>query len=235
MRLFHSAEHACGYYPDRIARDLLLDPRDPTLPEGYPAALALGFRRSGGHVYRPRCPNCRACVPVRVDVHDFRPDRSQRRCLRDNADIQTRMAPPLRTDENFALFRHYLDARHPDGPMADSDEADFDEFVASDWSPTRFLELRRDGRLLGVAVTDVFADAYSAVYTFFDPDDGASGLGTLAILWQIELARRSGCGYLYLGYWIAGHPKMDYKARFRPLQALGDAGWRNLRKTPSLR
>lgn len=232
MRLFHSAEHACGYYPDRIARDLLFDPRDPTLPVGYPAMLAMGFRRSGGHVYRPRCPNCRACVPVRVNVRDFRPDRSQRRCVRDNADIQARMVPPLRTEENFALFRRYLEARHADGPMADSDEEDFDEFVVSNWSPTRFLELRRNGRLLGVAVTDVFPEAISAVYTFFDPDENARGLGTLAILRQIEFAQRSGRGYLYLGYWIEGHPKMDYKARFRPMQALGDAGWRDLRKLP---
>ncbi len=228
MRLFHSAEHACGYYPERIARDLLLDPRDPALPQSYPAALALGFRRSGGHVYRPRCPGCRACVPVRVDVAAFRPDRSQRRCLRANADVRIQLAPALRTDECFALFRRYLDGRHADGPMADSDAEDFDEFIASGWSPTRFLELRRDGRLLAVAVTDVFPDALSAVYTFFDPEESARGLGTLAILRQIEYALESGRQHLYLGYWIAGHPKMDYKARFRPLEALDEAGWHRL-------
>ena len=228
MRLFHSAEHVCGYFSDRIARDLLLDPRDPTLPQGYAAALALGFRRSGGHVYRPRCPGCNACVPVRLDVRAFHPDRSQRRCLRDNADIQTRLAPPLRTEENFALFRRYLEGRHADGPMADSDQEDFDEFVASGWSPTRFLELRHNGRLLGVAVTDVFPDALSAVYTFFDPEQHARGLGTLAILRQIEFARRGGRNHLYLGYWIAAHPKMEYKARFRPLQALVNGDWRQL-------
>jgi arginine-tRNA-protein transferase len=225
MRLFHSAEHACGYYPERIARDLLLDPRDPSLPQGYPAALALGFRRSGGHVYRPRCPGCRACVAVRLDVNAFRPDRAQRRCARENADVRTRLAMPLRTEENFALFRRYLEGRHADGPMSDSDEEDFDEFVASRWSPTRFLELRLDGRLLAVAVTDVFADALSAVYTFFDPDEPARGLGTLAILRQIEYARDSGRTHLYLGYWIAGHPKMDYKSRYQPLEALGENGW----------
>ena len=235
MRLFHSAEHVCGYYPDRVARDLLLDPRDPTLPQGYAAALALGFRRSGGHVYRPRCPGCHACVPVRLDVRAFRPDRSQRRCLRDNADIQARLAAPLRTDENFALFRRYLEGRHSDGPMADSDQEDFDEFVASGWSPTHFLELRRDGRLLGVAVTDVFPDSLSAVYTFFDPAEQALGLGTLAILRQIEFARRGGRNHLYLGYWIEGHPKMDYKARFRPLQVLDDGGWHELRPRMSAR
>lgn len=226
MRLYHSTEHVCGYYPERVARDLLLDPRDPALPQGYASALALGFRRSGGMVYRPRCQDCQACVPVRVDTDAFRADRGQRRCLRANADVQARFAPAARTVENFALFRRYLDRRHADGPMADSDAEDFDEFVASAWSPTRFLELRHDGRLLAVAVTDILADALSAVYTFFDPGERARGLGTLAILRQIEYARTSGRRYLYLGYWIDGHPKMDYKARFQPLQALGRDGWR---------
>ena len=227
MRLFHSTEHACGYYPDRVARDLLLDPRDPLLPQSYAAALAQGFRRSGGHVYRPRCTACHACVPMRLDVDQFKPDRSQRRCLRDNEDILVRLAPATRNNENFALFRSYLESRHADGPMAGCDEDDFDEFVASRWSPTRFLELRCDHRLLGVAVTDVFADALSAVYTFFDPDETARGLGTLAILRQIAYARASGRTHLYLGYWIKGHPKMDYKARFRPMQILHDGDWRD--------
>jgi arginine-tRNA-protein transferase len=228
MGIYRTGEHPCGYFAGRIARDLVLDPRDPSLADAYPTALIQGFRRSGGHVYRPHCPACRACVPVRLCVRDFRPDRSQRRCLRDNADVGTRMVPALRTDENFALYRRYLLARHGDGPMADTDEDDFDEFVSSPWSPTRFMELRRDGRLLGVAITDVVPNALSAVYTIFDPDERGRGLGTLAILKQIEFAQSAGCEYLYLGYWIDSHPKMHYKARFRPLQTLDPSGWHEL-------
>lgn len=230
MGLYRTGEHPCGYYADRIAQDLVLDPHDPALPDAYPTALAQGFRRSGGHVYRPKCPACNACVPVRMRVRDFHPDRSQRRCLRDNADIDARIVPALRTAENFALYRHYLRARHGDGPMADSDEDDFDQFLASAWSPTRFMELRHDGRLLGVAVTDVTVDAMSAVYTFFDPDERERGLGTLAVLRQIDYVQNTGRAYLYLGYWIAGHPKMDYKARFRPLETLGKTGWQTLQQ-----
>jgi arginyl-tRNA--protein-N-Asp/Glu arginylyltransferase len=234
MGLYRTGEHPCGYYAERTARDLVLDPRDPGLAEAYPVALTQGFRRSGGHVYRPNCPACRACVPVRMRVCDFHPDRSQRRCMRDNADIQARMVAPGRTDENFALYRRYVCARHADGPMAQTDEEDFDQFVASRWSPTRFLELRCDGRLLGVAITDVLADALSAVYTFFDPDQHQRGLGTLAVLRQIAYAQRSRRDYLYLGYWIDAHPKMHYKTRFRPLQELGRTGWQDLECPPSM-
>jgi arginine-tRNA-protein transferase len=228
MALYRTGEHPCGYYPERIARDLVLDPRDPSLADAYPSALAQGFRRSGGHVYRPNCPMCRACVPVRLSVREFRPDRSQRRCLRDNADIVDRMVPPLRTKDTFALYRRYLQARHGDGPMAETDEDDFDRFIASGWSPTRFMQLRLGERLMAVAVTDTTPDALSAVYTFFDPDEPSRGLGTLSILRQIACAQRTGRDYLYLGYWIEGHPKMHYKARFKPLQVLGPAGWREL-------
>jgi len=228
MGLYRTGEHPCGYFAERIARDLVLDPRDPALAEAYPIALAQGFRRSGGHVYRPNCAACSACVPVRLRVREFRPDRSQRRCMRDNADIETRMALPLRNDEIFRLYRRYLRARHADGPMADTDEDDFDQFVASGWSPTSFMELRRDGRLLGVAIIDVVPDALSAVYTFFDPDERARGLGTLTVLRQIDFALASGRDYVYLGYWIDGHPKMHYKARFKPLQSLCKTGWRNM-------
>ncbi len=227
MTLYRTGEHACGYYPDRIARDLVLDPRDPTLASVYPQALAQGYRRSGGHVYRPSCPSCRACVPVRLHVRDFRPDRSQRRCLRDNVDIVDRMTLPLRTAESFALYRRYLVARHGDGPMAHTSENDFDHFVTSPWSPTRFMEFRLHDRLLAVAVCDTAVDSISAVYTFFDPDESARSLGTLAILRQIAWARRTGRDYLYLGYWIDGHPKMHYKSRFRPQQVFDGTQWRD--------
>lgn len=228
MTLYRTGEHACGYFPERIARDLVLDPRDPALSGAYPGALLQGFRRSGGHVYRPNCPACRACVPVRLCVHDFRPDRSQRRCLRDNEQVVDRMALPLRTPENFALYRRYLEVRHGDGPMAETDEDDFDRFVASTWSPTRFMELRLGDRLLAVAVCDTTHDALSAVYTFFDPGEHARSLGTLAILRQIAWAKRTGRDFIYLGYWIDGHAKMHYKSRFRPLQVLDGMQWREL-------
>ena len=230
VRLFHTAEHACGYWPERSARDLVLDPRDPRLARLYPMALAWGFRRSGDIVYRPHCAGCHACVAVRIPVDGFVPDRSQRRTLARNATIDARILPAERSDEHFALYQRYLSARHPSGGMDGHGAAEFDQFLIGAWSQSRFLELReRDShRLLAVAVTDVSDDALSAVYTFYDPDETARGLGTLAILRQIEWARRDGRRHLYLGYWIGAHDKMDYKRRFRPLEGFDGHGWRAL-------
>ena len=230
LRLFHTGEHPCGYWPDRVARDLVLDPRDPRLPQLYPDALSWGFRRSGDIVYRPHCRQCRACVAVRIPVADFTPDRSQRRCLARNADIEAHVVAPACTDEYLALYRRYLSARHAGGGMDDHGALEFEQFLIGAWSESRFLELRERGshRLLAVAVTDLAPEALSAVYTFYDPDAAARGLGTLGVLRQLEWAARDGRGHLYLGYWIAGHPKMDYKRRFRPLEGFDGRGWRRL-------
>jgi leucyl-tRNA---protein transferase len=233
LRLFHTGEHACGYWPERIARDLVLDPRDPRLPKWYPLALGWGFRRSGDIVYRPHCSGCRACVAVRIPVDRFRPDRSQRRCLARNAQVQVRVLPAQRTDEQLALYRRYLAARHAGGGMDGHGAGEFDQFLIGSWSEGRFLELREaastgPGRLLAVAVTDVIETALSAVYTFYDPDEAHRGLGTLAILKQLEWARREHRSHLYLGYWIGGHAKLDYKRRFHPLEGFDGRGWRDL-------
>lgn len=229
LRLFHTGEHPCGYWPDRHARDLVLDPRDPRLPQWYPMALGWGFRRSGDIVYRPHCRRCRACTAVRIPVDRFAPDRAQRRCLSRNLQVTTRVQPAQRSEEHLALYRRYLATRHAGGGMDGHGAVEFEQFLIGRWSDSRFLEMREDGRLLAVAVTDLVDDALSAVYTFFDPDPALAsrGLGTLAILRQIEWARREHRMHLYLGYWIDGHGKMDYKRRFRPLEQFDGRNWRD--------
>ncbi|PIQ37453.1 MAG: arginyltransferase [Lysobacterales bacterium CG17_big_fil_post_rev_8_21_14_2_50_64_11] len=225
IRLFQTGEHRCGYFVERMARDLLLDPHDAHIADAYPAALASGFRRSGGHVYRPHCHGCRACVAVRLVAAAFSPSRSQRRCLADNRHVQAQVAPAQRSDEHFSLYRRYLAARHAGAGMDDPTPEDFDQFLCGRWSQTRFLELRESGRLLAVAVTDQLPDALSAVYTFFEPELAARSLGTLAVLHQVRWAQRAHLRHVYLGYWIAGHPKMDYKVRFAPLECLDNGRW----------
>ena len=232
LRLFHTGLHPCGYWPERTARDLVLDPDDPRLAGFYPQALAWGFRRSGDIVYRPHCHGCRACVAVRIPVAEFKPNRSQRRCLARNGDVETRVLPARRTGEQLDLYRRYLQARHPQGGMDGHGAAEFDQFLVGSWTHGRFLELRADGRLLAVAATDLAEGALSAVYTFYDPDEDARGLGTLAILHQVRWALRDGRAHLYLGYWIDGHGKMDYKRRFRPLEAFDGRRWHPLDEEP---
>jgi leucyl-tRNA---protein transferase len=228
VRLFQTLPHACGYYADRTAQNLVIDPAAPQLDQLYAPALERGFRRAGGHLYFPHCPQCHACTPCRVDVERFTPDRAQRRCLKRNTDLQIRESIPSYNRERHHLYERYLQQRHPGGGMDDAEASDFRRFLTAPWSPTLFLEMRKHDRLLALAVTDVCLNGVSAVYTFYDPAETARSLGTFAILQQIELARRRAIPWLYLGFWIDAHPKMDYKRRFHPLQIRKADGWKTL-------
>ncbi|NUO71852.1 MAG: arginyltransferase [Frateuria sp.] len=225
VRLFQTLPHTCGYFAERTAQNLVIDPAAPRLDQLYGPALERGFRRAGGHLYYPNCPQCHACTPCRIDVEGFAPDRSQRRCLKRNADLTVVECMAGYNAERHALYETYLRARHSGGGMDEADASDFRRFLTAPWSPTLFLEFRRGTRLLAVAVTDVCLNGLSAVYTFFEPDEAVRSLGTYAILQQVQLARRRGLPWVYLGFWIEGHPKMDYKRRFRPLQVRTREGW----------
>lgn len=228
VRLFQTLAHDCGYFADRIAQNLVIDPASPNMAQVYENALKRGYRRAGSHVYLPHCEACHACIPVRVPVARFQADRSQRRCLTLNNDVQIAIARAGFNNERFALYQHYLSSRHRDGGMDNTTQDDFEKFLFTEWSPTSFIEFRLDDKLIGVAVTDACPNGLSAVYTWFDPDLRHRGLGTFAILSQIKLAQANQLDHLYLGFWITGHPKMDYKARYRPLEALRNGVWQPL-------
>ena len=191
-----------------------------------------GFRRSQTIAYRPACESCRACVSVRVCAGDFVPGRTFRRIAERSRDLRPAMVENRATTEQYALFRAYLDARHADGGMADMSVLDFAMMVEDSHVESRVIEYRRPARpgedadpLVAVSLTDVLGDGLSMVYSFYDPEESARSLGTWMILDHIAQARNLGLPHVYLGYWIDGSRKMDYKARFLPQERLGMEGW----------
>jgi arginine-tRNA-protein transferase len=194
-----------------------------------------GFRRSQSIAYRPACDQCRACISVRVIANEFRPTRNFRKVLTRNADLVGEMRSAVPSSEQYAIFRSYLDARHHDGGMADMTVLDYAMMVEDSHVATRIIEYRRrtadsgitgrGGELIAVALTDILGDGLSMVYSFFEPAEQDRSLGTFMILDHISRARRMGLPYVYLGYWIEGSKKMDYKARFLPQQRLAPSGW----------
>ena len=200
-----------------------------------------GFRRSQSIAYRPACESCRACISVRVVVEDFRPTRSMRRVLDRNRDIIGEMRVGVPTSEQYTVFRSYLDQRHRDGGMADMTVLDYAMMVEDSHVETRIVEYRRrgpdsaingrgSGALLAVALTDVLGDGLSMVYSFFESDHSSRSLGTFMILDHLARARRMGLPYVYLGYWMQGSRKMDYKGRFLPQERLSPEGWRRVER-----
>lgn len=228
VRLFQTLDHPCGYFDDRSARNLVIDPLDPRLARVYETALAWGFRRAGGHVYKPNCRSCQACVPCRIPVSGFIPDRSHRRCLKRNADLALRWGVAQPNPEVAALYERYVAWRHPCGGMDEPGSDDFRRFLIAPWEGTEFLEVRLNGELIAAAVTDRGRHSLSAVYTFYSPTHAHRSLGVFCILRQIERAGELALDHLYLGYWIPGHPKMHYKARFNPIEVLRQGRWQPL-------
>ena len=234
IKLYQGSVGACSYLDAREAINIYADPHHPQPRAVYDQLIRRGFRRSGEYVYRPGCTSCSACVPVRILCDRFRPRRTDRRNLARNADLGVEYRPARYTDEYFALYERYLGARHPDGGMDDPDPGDFERFLLNPWGETLFVEVRRAGHLVAVAVTDAISDALSAVYTFFDPDEAERGLGRLCILKQIELCRSLSFPHLYLGYWVDGCRKMQYKTDFRPQQHFDGDGWTTLEPAAAL-
>ncbi len=189
-----------------------------------------GFRRSQSIAYRPACEGCRSCVSVRVVAKEFRPTRSMRRIAGRNDDISAEMKIAVPTSEQYSIFRAYLDSRHRDGGMADMTVLDYAMMVEDSHIETRIIEYRRReprgaGELIAVALTDVLADGLSMVYSFFEPDEAPRSLGTFMVLDHVMRAQRMGLAYVYLGYWVRGSRKMDYKGRFLPQERLTPDGW----------
>jgi arginyl-tRNA--protein-N-Asp/Glu arginylyltransferase len=228
--LYVGGEHECDYLPGRQARMVYVPPDFALHRPAYSRLAANGFRRSGDWVYRPYCRSCTACIPVRIPVAGFALNRSQRRIRRLNSDLSVHPRPAVFDESHYRLYRRYLQARHAEGAMALSSREDYLGFVASSWGDTGLYEFRSQDRLLAVAVVDHLEQALSAVYTFYDPDRPLRSLGTYAVLWQIEEARRRGLEWVYLGFWIAECRKMAYKGLFRPVEALLGERWVRLDK-----
>jgi len=225
LRFFTTPEHECSYLDNRKAITLFVDPLSKVTKDVYSSLSAVGFRRSGTHIYRPYCQTCTACIPARVPVASFSPKRRHKRVLKINSDVIATETIPLNSDEYFSLYQKYIKARHADGDMYPADPEQFESFLVDGRPEASFIEFRAQGELLAVAVMDKLNNGLSAIYTFFDPDVSTRSLGTLAILWLIEEAKKLSMEHVYLGYWIKQSQKMNYKMEFKPIELYVNNSW----------
>ncbi|WP_088309452.1 arginyltransferase [Novosphingobium sp. B 225] len=231
-RFFVTSPAPCPYLPGKSERKVFTELKGPHSDELNDALGRIGFRRSQTVAYRPSCADCNACVSVRVVAKEFRPSATQRKSLRRHSDLIATMCRPWSTAEQFELLQRYLGVRHPGGGMANMDEVDFADMVEHtpvDSYVIEYREPRADGtpgRLVGACLTDRQGDGLSMIYSFYEPDqEGRSGLGNYIILDHIRRATELGLPYVYLGYWVDGSARMQYKVRYRPLERLTREGW----------
>ena len=234
-QFYLTAPSQCPYLPDRMERKVFTHLVGKNARELNDTLSNGGFRRSQTIAYRPACEFCRACVSIRIPVDRFQWSKSFRRIFRLNADLRRADVAPVPTSEQYSLFRDYLDERHADGGMADMTVLDYAMMIEDTHVDTKLVEYRAKGpldllptsqtALLGVSLTDQLADGLSMVYSFFAPHERRRSLGTMMILDHVRMTQELGLPYLYLGYWVEGSAKMQYKTKFLPQQRLGPDGW----------
>ncbi|VAW95774.1 Arginyl-tRNA--protein transferase [hydrothermal vent metagenome] len=228
LQFYVSPSHDCSYLNEQHAITLFADPTSLLNNSQYQTLSKIGFRRSGEHIYRPHCSDCTACIPVRLTVNDFKPNRNQRRILKLNSNIKVTVCNSDFSDEHYRLYQRYIKSRHPGGGMDDDDVKSYKSFITSSWSDTYLYEFRIDSKLVAIAVTDHLNDSISAVYTFFDPNYSKNSLGVYSVLWQIEYGVKNKLLWLYLGYWIKDCKKMSYKDNYRPIEYFDGTNWNTL-------
>lgn len=225
LLFFTTPEHPCSYLPDQQSTTLFVDPKAIITHDQYSQLSQLGFRRSGKHFYRPYCEHCQACTPIRVNTELFTATKSQKRILKKNSLVRTQILSADFHEDHYLLYEKYLHSRHADGDMYPPSRSQYRSFLVDAHSCSQFIEFSLNGQLCAVAVSDKLNDGLSAIYTFYDPAYTALSLGTYAVLWQIEAARKKNLPYLYLGYFIKDCRKMAYKNQFSPFEARINDQW----------
>jgi leucyl-tRNA---protein transferase len=229
LQFYVTTGYSCGYLPNKLAQSLIATPQHLITANVYNGLIQQGFRRSGKFAYRPHCENCRACIPVRVIVDEFSPNRSQKRSAKQHQNLSPTILPVAYYAEHFALYDAYQRARHADASSTqaniDDDITQYKNFLCQTNVDSVLVEFREGNVLKMVSVIDIVRDGISAVYTFYDTSNPKASYGTHNVLWQISWAKTLNLPYLYLGYWIQDSQKMTYKQNFQPLEKLIDGEW----------
>ena len=226
IQFYLTANYNCGYISGKKAQSIVASPYQNIKQKEFDNLINIGFRRSGNHVYKPHCHECEACVPIRLNVKDFKPNKSQIRCLKKN-DFEVIISDLNFNSEDFQLYQQYQSIRHHDQSTSEEDQKnEYINFLLTSNIKSQMIKFFIQDKLVMVSIVDILVDGISAVYTFYDQNMPKLGLGTYSILWLADWCKQNKLPYLYLGYWISDNARMSYKTRFKPYELLNKKEWK---------
>lgn len=228
IKLYAGPEHPCGYLDDQTSISLFADPSMPMNNSIYSQLSRLGFRRSGNHIYRPKCPTCSACWTYRVICEQFALSKTQKRILKANEHLKVSFEKAKPSLEDYQLYERYISGRHKDGDMYPPSYEQYTDFLFSQWCESAFLRIKDEQQTIAIMCLDLLDDGLSAVYSFFEPSSRYKSLGCFLILKSIELCHNLNLPYCYLGYYIQSCSKMNYKTLYKPGQIFANNRWQDL-------
>jgi len=226
--LFLTEQSPCSYLDKKNSQSAFVHPSFSLNTTIYSQLIEQGYRRSGSEVYTPHCSGCSACIPTRLPVNLFTPNKNQKRCIKKNQQTTVIIKPAQFEQAHYEMYMRYQKHKHVGGSMANSSQDDYISFLASNWCNTLFVEFSINNELAAVAIVDLLDNALSAVYTFFEPKFSQYSLGTFAVLWQIDHAQTLNLDFVYMGFWIKDCRKMSYKTQFSPMQGFKNNEWQVL-------
>ena len=225
VQFYVTTKYPCGYIEGRDAQSLVATPYKNINSKNFSNLINQGFRRSGQYVYKPNCKNCNACMPIRILVSSFTASRSQKRVKKYLDKLSVRLLPLAFDEEHYDLYVNYQNNRHRNNSEKEDNIADYNDFLIRSNVNSKLVEFRLNNQLKMVTAIDIVDDGISAVYTFYDCSDRKLSLGTMSIIWLIDLCKKEKFSFLYLGYWISESQKMKYKKNFKPYELMIDGVW----------
>lgn len=230
LKLYSTQEHQCSYLQETPARTLFLDPETPVTAKLIEDLANQGFWRSGHYLFKPQCNTCNACIPIRIPLHDYLFSKNEKRCIKQNQDLEITLHSNVHCNDLYDLYQRYISERHRYGDMFPPSIEQFTNFIANKKAFTKVIRFTLNNQLICASIVDELENSCLAIYTFYDSNFLERSLGHFSILWQINYSQQRQKRYLYLGYWITASDKMRYKQRYLPHEILKDNQWHRIRK-----
>ena len=225
IKFYVTKNYSCGYIKGQDAQSIVATPYKNVNSKNFKSFISQGFRRSGQYVYKPNCKNCKACIPIRLLASNFKASRSQKRLKKYLNKLSVKLLPLNFNEEHYNLYVNYQNKRHRNNDKSEDDVADYNDFLINSNVNSKLVEFRLNDQLKMITIIDIIDDGISAVYTFYDCSDQKLSLGTMSIIWLLELCKKESLPFLYLGYWIHESQKMKYKTNFKPYELMIEGVW----------